>query len=633
LTSLAFSATPKQAEIIALRAGAHLVLAPPGSGKTGILTQRIVGLIQESPRDPFRILALTFTKKAAENMRARIEAEIGREWQRVTVTTFHSFCLDVLQHYGEHVGLVPPLTVFENEGDRRATLAQALEDEGLPLPERHEAERVFETILREIGRQKRNLAPPESVPAEAECAGMSLRTAYTSYDRLLRRYGALDFDDLLRLCYDLLVTNPRVAAHYRRIYRFILVDEAQDTSRAQYEILRALCGDDHRNVMLVADADQSIYGFAGASDKYLKAFVRDFGAQKHSLSENFRCGEAIVQVAASLIAHNPDRISSDHTMISVARAPGHVTAASYANEGDEATAVADMLVSLLAKGLDPSWLYPGEDPQVDTEDLCVLARSRYNLDGVVEQLKARGIPVAFRSAQTELFESRSYRFVYNALRVVHNDRDLPARASLIAQIEGVATDTDTPFVNILGRVGESGDEATALFAPPLLRYIHGPASVDALLQALAGIPWSAQNGESDRELREHDARALQDRWSQYSRTSKDPELGGFLAELALAGRTAIDEKGVRALTVHAAKGLEFRAVVMVGMNEGSFPDFRSQTGQALVDERRNAYVAVTRAERRLHLTRPRTRTMPWGDLRAQQPSRFLAEMNLAILEA
>jgi len=248
-------------------------------------------------------------------------------------------------------------------------------------------------------------------------------------------------------------------------------------------------------------------------------------------------------------------------------------------------------------------------------------------------LRARGIPVAFRSTQTELFESRSYRFVYHALRVAHNDRDLPARASLVAQIEGVATDPDAPLVDVLRRVGESGDEATALFASPLLSFIQSPASVEKLLQALADLPSSGKNGEGEREVRERDARALRDRWGQYSRTSKDPELGGYLAELALAGRTAIDEKGVRVLTVHAAKGLEFRAVVIVGMNEGSFPDFRSLTGQALVDERRNAYVAVTRAERWLHLTRPRSRTMPWGDLRTQQPSRFLAEMGVAIPEA
>lgn len=632
MSTVTFSATPKQAEIIGLRDGAYLVLAPPGSGKTGILTQRIVGLVRESPADPFRILALTFTKKAAENMRQRIEAEIGREWQRVTITTFHSFCLDVLQHYGEHVGLVPPLTVFENEGDRRATLAQALQDEGLSLPPREEAERLLEALLREIGQQKRNLAPPESVPADSECAGVSLRTAYTGYDRLLRRYGALDFDDLLRLCYELFVTNPRIAAHYRRIYRYILVDEAQDTSRAQYEVLKALCGDEHRNVMLVADADQSIYRFAGASDRFLKAFLRDFGAQKRGLSENFRCGEAIVKVALALIAKNPDRLSAEHTMTSVARAPAYVTAASYADEAEEARAVADILEGLLQKGLEVAWLHREEEPRVEPEDLCVLGRSRYVLDSVVGELRARGIPLAFRSGLGELFESRGYRFIYNALRVAHNERDLPARASLFAQLEGAAVDPDAQLNEVLRSVEGADDPATAPFAGPVLRLVEGPPSVETLVQALSGVAPSPQTTDDEREVLERDAQAFRDRWSQYSRSNKDPELGGFLAELALAGRTAIDEKGVRMLTVHAAKGLEFRAVVIVGMNQGSFPDFRSLEGQALVDERRNAYVAVTRAERRLHLTRPRTRRMPWGDLRTQQPSRFLQEMGVTMVD-
>ena len=135
------------------------------------------------------------------------------------------------------------------------------------------------------------------------------------------------------------------------------------------------------------------------------------------------------------------------------------------------------------------------------------------------------------------------------------------------------------------------------------------------------------------EVRVEDFRALRDVRVPLGETTLDPELGGFLAELALAGRTAIDEKGVRVLTVHAAKGLEFRAVAIVGMNEGSFPDFRSLTEQALVDERRNAYVAVTRAERRLHLTRPRSRMMPWGDVKVQSPSRFLAEMGVEVVDA
>ena len=632
MSTVTFSATPKQAEIIGLRDGAYLILAPPGSGKTGILTQRIVGLVRESPADPFRILALTFTKKAAENMRQRIEAEIGREWQRVTITTFHAFCLDILQHYGEQVGLAPPLTVFENEGDRRATLAQALQDEGLSFPPRDEAERLLEALLREIGQQKRNLAPPESVPADREYAGVSLRTAYTAYDRLLRRYGALDFDDLLRLVYELFVTNPRIAAHYRRIYRYILVDEAQDTSRAQYEVLKALCGDEHRNVMLVADADQSIYRFAGASDRFLKAFLRDFGAQTRGLSENFRCGEAIVKVALALIAKNPDRLSAEHTMTSVARAPAYVTAASYADEAEEACAVADIFEALLQKGLEATWLHSEEDPRVEPEDLCVLGRSRYVLDSIVSELRTRGIQLAFRSGLGELFESRGYRFVYNALRVAHNARDLPARASFFAQLEGAALDPDAPLNDVLRSVEGADDSATAPFAGAVLRLVNGPPSVETLVRALSGVAPSPQATDDEREVLERDAQAFRDRWNQYSRVSKDPELGGFLAELALAGRTAIDEKGVRVLTVHTAKGLEFRAVVIVGMNQGSFPDFRSLEGHALIDERRNAYVAVTRAERRLHLSRPRTRKMPWGDSRAQQPSQFLQEMGVKMVD-
>src|SRR3954469_6337399 len=295
-----FVPTPEQAAVIALTEGAHLVTAPPGSGKTQVLTQRIVRLLTESRGQSFRILALTFTTKAAENMRVRIETEAGDEWRRVTTATFHSFCLDVLQHYGEHIGITGDLTIYENEDDRIEALARGLTDEGILVGRTDQDVKSLRQLLQKIGRLKRDLVPPSAVQAEPDDEKIA-RTdvAYAAYDRTLHLFNAVDFDDLLGLAYPLFIEAPGVARHYRRLYRYILVDEAQDPSRAQYEVLRALCGSEQRNVMMVADADQYIYRFAGASDQFLKRFLVDFEAERHRLSLNFRCAEAVVSVANS----------------------------------------------------------------------------------------------------------------------------------------------------------------------------------------------------------------------------------------------------------------------------------------------------------------------------------------------
>lgn len=249
-----FSPTDRQKALIELATGPHLVTAPPGSGKTQVLTHRIVRILERDPEATFRILALTFTTKAAETLRSRIKDRLGEVASRVTACTFHSFCMDVLQHYGNPVNFAHDTTVYEVDEQRLEVLARALTEEGMPVPDKKD----LRALLDRIGTYKRDLRGPGAVTDREEAA------AYESYNRLLQRYHACDFDDLLERTWRLLIELPQVARHYRRRFPHIMVDEAQDTSRAQYEILRTICGEEHRNVMLVADVDQFIYRFAGA---------------------------------------------------------------------------------------------------------------------------------------------------------------------------------------------------------------------------------------------------------------------------------------------------------------------------------------------------------------------------------
>jgi DNA helicase-2/ATP-dependent DNA helicase PcrA len=630
-----FVPTPEQDAVIALTEGAHLVTAPPGSGKTQVLTQRIVRLLTESRGQNFRILALTFTTKAAEGMRARIEAEAGDEWRRVTTATFHSFCLDVLQHYGEHIGVTGDLTIYENEDDRIEALARGLTDEGIVVGRTDEDVKALRQLLQQIGRLKRDLVPPSAVQAEPDDQLMArVDVAYAAYDRTLRLFNAVDFDDLLGLAYRLFTEAPRVARHYRRLYRYILVDEAQDTSRAQYEVLRALCGSEQRNVMMVADADQYIYRFAGASDEFLNRFLVDFEAQSHRLSLNFRCAETVVSIANALILHN----RAELFMQSEANARGLVTAASYEDEDAEACGVVDLVQELLTQGLCREWLHPTEATEVQANEVCVLGRNRYLLTSVIEELARRDVPCRFSTTEPELFESCLFQTTYYALRVLLNPRDLLSRRNLLAVcglVNGAGTDLfgESPPImfSALRKMNSNLSQLLGLFAEASSE----ARPLDQLIteiQKAARTTSEAQTDETVRALELADLKSFQERWKTYRQRVDESEraLHGFLGELSLSSRT-VEGPGVHVLTVHAAKGLEYRAVVLVGMNEGSFPDFRSlRSPEDLAEERRNAYVAVTRASRRLHLTRPRFRRMPWGDIKAQMQSRFLTEMKIVL---
>lgn len=622
-----FTPTPDQERLIRLVEGSHLVQAPPGTGKTEVLTQRVIALLEAHPNETFRILGLTFTTKAAENLRQRVKAAVGEATsERVTACTFHSFCLMTLQHYGNFVEFPSDTTVYESEDDRLDVLSRALEEEGLVV----EGAKELRQILVQIGVAKRDLVDPDLAEDDPDFSA-----AYAAYNRVLRRYHACDFDDLLWLAWRLFLDAPKVAKHYRRLYRFIMVDEAQDTSRAQYEILKALCGDEHRNVMMVADSDQFIYRFAGASDKWLEAFVTDFEANTHQLVENFRCAVAIVEAAKKLAAGSSGGVPK--MIVAGGRPPqGMLTARSFPNEHAEAVGVVTWVERLLAEGLDPTTLHPSEASTVALEDICVLARNRYALTEVLEEFGRRGIEVLFRAGRKGLVETKEAELVLQGLRVLQNPSDAITRQNILATW---APDTDVDlthlpvdeFFRAVGRVSPAS--ICKLFAEAS-RSFDLTQLVRSLLEALLDLgKVNAHENDDWQFMLGGDLDSLEKRWREYSGhvAPEARSLGGLLGELALAGQSVIEGPGVRVLTIHAAKGLEFKAVALVGMNEGTLPDYRSTSRKAdVADEQRIAYVAVTRASRALFLTRPRVRQMPWGDPQVQQESRFISEMGVAM---
>lgn len=615
-----FQPTPEQLEIIEYGDGAQLVIAPPGTGKTQVLTQRIVHLLRADPEGSFRVLALAFTTKAAETVRERVRTALGELARRVSALTFHAFCEDVLRHYGDSVGFSIDTSVFENEEDRMGALVQGRKEEGLPLLE----DSRLRSMLAEIYKLKRDLTPPETAP------NPELAISYAAYDRVLRRNHACDFDDLLWLTWRLFTESPRVARHYRRMYRHILVDEAQDTNRAQYEVLRALCGEDHHNVMLVADDNQAIYRWNGASARWLDTFEHDFSASRQGLTHSFRSATAILSAADQLIRHNPQSEHAPHPE-QINAAPGFIGATAFKDETAEAMFVVDQIERLLRDGLEATWSSPTEVSTVLSEQICVLGRNRYSLEPTHRELQKRKIPSIFNAGQRGIVETDEARLVLLLLRALGNPADLVAKDRIVGLMESAGLQpqiTGRPSTKeLLERMSQH--EAHRPFAAAALSWLETgdlTSLVDRLMDAMIQVPTSGEKG-----LFLHaDRRTLRERWEAYrrDRTPEQRSIAGLLGGVALAGRSVVEGPGVRVLTVHAAKGLEFRAVFVVGMNDGTFPDYRSLTGDGLLEERRTAYVAVTRASRALWLTRPRQRQMPWGDLRTQDESRFIQELGL-----
>lgn len=625
---MSISLTDEQAAIVALNEGCYLVEAPPGAGKTQLLTERVRRLLTDSPAATFRILGLTFTTKAADNLRNRVLEVSPDAAKRVTADTFHGFCLSVLRSHGDRVEFPSSVTIYERAVDRREALARALELEGFPSRPSKE----LDEILKQISAEKRALRTPN------ETDDADLAVEYAAYQRVLAESAACDFDDLLVLTWRLFDEFPAVASHYRRLYKFILIDEAQDTSEVQYAILRALCGDEHRSVMLVADKSQGIYGFAGASTEYLDAFVRDFGAKRLSLTHNFRSAKAILEVANALVTHD-DRLRKP--AVDAVGATGFVGAYVLGTEQEEADFVVRGLKRLVARGLDPRWVVPGEKTSVAPEEIAVLGRSRYCMEALLSRLarETPALPFFFSAGESGLFESRSARLVLDGLRLISNPRDKGTRRALA---KAWRVGPDDPLDSIFSKIAT---EASVAPLAQLLLRIHkasatkpfdiNPHMLDAfklLHDAATAAQTSAALDAEEVTRMLVDAETFKERWAEYRGplTPQQRSIGGFLGALALSGRSVIRAPGVRVLTIHAAKGLEFRAVFLIGMNERILPDYRSMTPRGIREERRNAYVAVTRCARTLIITRSQTRTTPWGATEAATPSRFLAEMGLTM---
>lgn len=611
--------------------GPLLVLAGPGSGKTATLTARVARLIKQGQDEAFRILCLTFTRKAAAEMRERLLNLVPEAKERVLLTTFHSFATDILRQHGSHFGLSPDFEILE-EAERVAIVKSVMEEKTGEFTKFVSAEKA----LTAIDFLFRNVTPDDKVPTllkDAE-AGQQLQLLFTRYKELLKQQNCLDYGGILYFCEELLRERPRVSKQLRTVYRYICVDEFQDTNVAQFRMLRAIAPDKDANVFIVGDDDQVIYQWNGASPKRVQELEKHYELTTIQLPENYRCPPEVVALANALIVHNGERSSDKKPLLSMKAGTGSnpIELLSFDDDEQEASGVAELVAARLQSGARPS-------------DIVVLARATKLLERVQQALGTLSVPSHVQRRKSQ-FESAPLRFVVAALKLalVRSDEDL---AATVTKALSDCVEQDASGEDLAGfSAALNGDQLEALGAlvaasdsvPPELRQAVASLAQGRYAQfiQLALAYFDAVERAGQRDGNEQYAEYATERtvWQGILREVGGEDdayslsLGQFLQELALANKTPdAPSNAVRCLTVHSSKGLEFQHVYLVGMAEDQLPSFQSKKAgddsREMQEERRNCFVAITRTIETLTMSYAQ-RYNGWR----KQPSRFLFEMGL-----
>lgn len=603
----------KQQQIVNHKSGALLVEAGPGSGKTRVLTERIKVLLSSSRRG--KVLALTFSNLAADEMKERLseDHEFEEQLDRVTTGTIHSFCLDLVQSRGNLIGLNLDMVLFESEEDRKTVLKDVfLENQYLQdfLLQQTDKNQIIQRILQLITEQKKKFVLPEDCNINDP-----FPLIYSEYNRKLIEQNAMDFDDILFFAYRILTENPSVVRVYNSLYHYICIDEAQDLNFAQYQVIRALCGDSFKNVMMVGDANQSIYGFNGSDSNFMtKFFVNDFSPTIYKLNENYRSAKKIVEFANRL---------EHYDSVTNYVYNGELLAIKLEDESSEAKFVADKIVELIRNG------HPDIEDPLSVDRIAVIARNKYVFSNLEEELSVREIPFLFKKNTTGIENESDYMKVFElAIRILINKKDY-IHLTQLKKMVGFSTNiTDNKSgISILKEVLTQSNYESMI--PALIVLDKEVLNFNASLKCLESILSSFDDEE--RYLISMDIQQWHNHWKKYCMLvpKENRTLTSFRNQISL-GKTKECEanEGITLLTAHMSKGLQFDVVFIIGLSEGTFPDYRAikANGSQLSQEMNNMYVAVTRAKRLCYMSYPAKKRMPWGDIKSQVPSRYIKDI-------
>ncbi len=621
---------PAQQEAVLTTEGPLLVVAGAGSGKTRVLTHRVAHLINAHGIKPQEILAITFTNKAAGEMRERLEDMLGGVARAIWILTFHSACGRILRREAPRLGYRTNFTIYDQADQIRLTKA-CLEE-----LERDPKRFVPRGIHSQISTAKNNLVGPEEYRQRVSSFyDQTVADVYDLYQRRLFASNAVDFDDMLFLTVKLLENFPEARERWQKAFRYILVDEYQDTNHAQYRFLQ-LMAEKHKNLFAVGDPDQSIYAFRGADIRNIMEFERDFpGTRVIPLEQNYRSTNTILRGANSVIANNRERKPKE--LWSELGEGDPIRVLEVEDEHAEARFVAAQIAALVEEGFSGSEVavfYRTNAQSRVLEDVLVRQAIAYQVIGgpkFYERAEIKDV-IAYLQVIDNPYDAVSLMRIANRPRRGIGDASI-ARLQTYADAHGISLWEATEFAEEAG-VGAAPLRAVQGLRTLLQSLMAGAMelTVPELVQRVLERSGYLDALEAERTIeaqgRMENLQELVGVAQEYQASADEPSLSNFLQEISLfADQDALrgEQSLVTLMTLHNAKGLEFRAVFMIGMEEGIFPHSRSLEEAMLEEERRLAYVGMTRARERLTLTHASARSL-WGARNYNLPSRFLDEL-------
>ena len=628
---------PRQQEAVFHTEGPLLVLAGAGSGKTRVLTHRIAYLIEEKGVNPWNILAITFTNKAAGEMRERVDDIVGFGSESIWVSTFHSTCVRILRRHIENLGYTTSFTIYDGD-DQRTLMKQVMKT--LDLDPKQYRDR---SLLSAISAAKDQLITPEEflLNAGGDFRQKKVGEVYKEYQRQLKKNNALDFDDLILKTVELFNTCPDVLEYYQERFKYIMVDEYQDTNFAQFKLVY-LMASKYKNLCVVGDDDQSIYKFRGADIENILSFEKSFpGARVIKLEQNYRSTKSILDAANEVIRHNRGR--KDKTLWTDNEQGETVRFCRFNTAYDEA----DAIVREIAESGRPY------------SDFAVLYRTNAQSRLLEEKCIARSVPYRLVGG-VNFYQRKEIKDILCYLKTVANGQDdlavarvinVPKRgigATTMGRVTVFASEQSMSLFDALLRVraipgvGKAADKIER-FTEQIMDFRDRSEScsikelIEAILNETGYRAELEAEGEVEAETRMENIEELINKAVSYSEAEEFPTLDGFLEEVALvADVDSMDdsENRVVLMTLHGAKGLEFPVVYLSGMEDGLFPStmaILSDDKDAVEEERRLCYVGITRAREKLTLTMANQR-MVNGETRYSRPSRFLEEIPPLLLD-
>lgn len=632
----------QQKEGVFTTEGAVLILAGAGSGKTGVLTHRIAHLIDDLGVNSYNILAITFTNKAAKEMKERVDRLVGMGADSAWIMTFHAACVRIMRRYICRIGYDNNFTIYDTD-DQKSVIKDILKRKNLD-PKQYKDR----TILSVISNAKDNLISPDDMYQSSGGNYNTMKTAeiYREYQEQLKKNNAVDFDDIIGLTVKLFNEDKEVLRYYQERFRYIMVDEYQDTNRAQFNLIRLLAGG-YGNLCVVGDDDQSIYKFRGADINNILDFEKYFNDAKIiKLEQNYRSTQKILDVANEVIKNNAGR--KDKRLWTSVKDGTKVIFNVYENGYEEARGIAEDIA------------HRHLHDRKDYSDFAILYRTNAQSRSLEEKLIEKNIPYRIYGG-INFYARREIKDILAYLKTIDNARDdlavkrilnVPKRgigAASVAKVDDYAYENDITFYVALRQAKEvpglqravskvEGFVTQIEILKSKSQYIGVGKLIEEIIETVGYSDYIDTESESDEQAteRRQNIDELISKAVQYEETVDEPSLSGFLEEVALvADIDNLDENNdmVSLMTIHSAKGLEFPIVYLAGMEDGLFPSYMSiSTGDEsdIEEERRLCYVGITRAKETLIMSAARMRTVR-GETQMNRTSRFVREIPKELL--